>query len=985
MIVASVLIYSQYRFEKSRAVELTVETFSDIYSSLRDTIDRENEFVFNLMQVARNGESLQKWNAGDSDNLESAKELIDILSRRREAYSAYIADDSGNFLEVINLEATKGLREIFSSPTDSRWMVVSIWNRMKSIVYYDENLSRLSQESMKSRYDPRRRPWYVKAMKSDDVVVTGPYLFFSINRSGLTYAVKTKDRSKILGVDFTLDQMNSYLSSLKPNGESEVFIADRHGKKIFSSSFVEDNVTEEMTMFNSDADSNLAEIKDRKAFSVMARKDFYPYSYIEAGVMRGRCIELMKRLSVTGGFGFYFEEGDSASSDSGDIDIVPCMVEGDYGSGYRPVGEPLSEVAFHYITLPGATKREIAVLVRGRGIDDRFKKRKGEIEYIEVASLYEAYNLLAEGRADFLLDTPVSAEYMSKFFSDSTFVTMDKFVDLNLYIGVSSAKRDLYSTIENGLSKIDRGEMESMVGGKIGSPAGGANDMVDTPLVKAMERGDTGKVIEYSKDGKRLYGVVEKMKNDDMVLGVVLDRDFLLEPYLRYLRESSMLAFFVMLLSMPMVLLSVKFIVRPIFKIVEENKKIKRHDFEHVEKKKTHIVELDELSDSMVEMSESIVKFEKSEEKMVDSLVRLIASAVDAQSRHMGQHCRRMPMVAMDILEALDRAEDGKYADFEIGSEYEKREFEISAWLHDCGKIAIPNHVMNKSVKLEMPYNRIHEIRTRFEVVYRDIEISRLRGEIDDSDAERRKRRLIEDFEFVARLNIGDMCIDEEDIARLLKIADIRWIRHFDDRLGLGDEEKARYAKDPVSDTPVEEKLISDKPHHIVERRDDYGIDYDNFSMPVPGNEYDYGEIYNLSIHGGTLSEEERFKIKEHVVYTIKMLEDIPFPSRYANIPKYAGMHHETIDGRGYPRGLKGDEIPVASRVLAIADIFEALTAGDRPYKRARTLSETLEIMDGLAKRQAIDPDIYRVFVEERVFATYARENLTKEQIDIEL
>jgi HD-GYP domain-containing protein (c-di-GMP phosphodiesterase class II) len=186
---------------------------------------------------------------------------------------------------------------------------------------------------------------------------------------------------------------------------------------------------------------------------------------------------------------------------------------------------------------------------------------------------------------------------------------------------------------------------------------------------------------------------------------------------------------------------------------------------------------------------------------------------------------------------------------------------------------------------------------------------------------------------------------------------------------------------------PIKELYLSpldDKDFHIVKRENfDYeGYKRDGFKEEVPQYLYNYGEIYNLCIEKGTLTKEERFKINEHVIMTIKMLEEVPFPKGLKNIPLYAGTHHETMIGTGYPRKLTKESLPIASRIMAIADIFEALSASDRPYKRPKTLSQILKIMAFMAKDEHIDRDIFTLFLRTKVYMKYAKENLKTTQID---
>jgi hypothetical protein len=141
-------------------------------------------------------------------------------------------------------------------------------------------------------------------------------------------------------------------------------------------------------------------------------------------------------------------------------------------------------------------------------------------------------------------------------------------------------------------------------------------------------------------------------------------------------------------------------------------------------------------------------------------------------------------------------------------------------------------------------------------------------------------------------------------------------------------------------------------------------------------------EIRNLNIDKGTLTAEEREVINHHIVATINMLQALPWPSHLKRVPEYAGGHHERMDGRGYPKGLKGSDMPVQARIMAIADIFEALTAKDRPYKEGKKLSEALAILGRMKQEQHVDPDLFDIFIRDQVYLQYARDFLEDHQID---
>ncbi len=376
---------------------------------------------------------------------------------------------------------------------------------------------------------------------------------------------------------------------------------------------------------------------------------------------------------------------------------------------------------------------------------------------------------------------------------------------------------------------------------------------------------------------------------------------------------------------------------------------------------------------------------------LLDSFIRLIASAIDAKSPYTGGHCQRVPELTRMLAEAACRSADTPFADFDLTAA-EWYELHIASWLHDCGKVTTPEYVVDKATKLETLYDRIHEIRTRFELVKRDAVIGYLKALLDGGDAETLRRDLEEklaelddDFAFIAECNIGSEAMAPAKEERVKRIAEITWARTLDDRLGVGPAERLRKDRSPTPTLPVEETLLSDKGEHIIHRDTttiDAGHDAGGFKLVVPEHEYNLGEIYNLCISKGTLTEEERFKINDHIVQTIVMLERLPFPKHLQRVPEFACGHHEKMDGTGYPRGLRTEDMSIPARIMAIADIFEALTATDRPYKKAKKLSESVRIMHAMKENQHIDGDLFELFLASGIYKEYAEKFLEPAQID---
>ncbi|HZO02546.1 MAG TPA: HD domain-containing phosphohydrolase [Burkholderiales bacterium] len=316
-------------------------------------------------------------------------------------------------------------------------------------------------------------------------------------------------------------------------------------------------------------------------------------------------------------------------------------------------------------------------------------------------------------------------------------------------------------------------------------------------------------------------------------------------------------------------------------------------------------------------------------EQLFESFINLINSAIDEKSPYTGGHCERVPQLTMMLAEAVNETREGPLSDFRM-TEKDRYELKIAGLLHDCGKVTTPVHVVDKATKLETIYDRISLVDTRFEVLKRDLEIEGLRGGMAPNELQQRLRQLDDDRAFLRACNIGGERMKDEDIERVRRIAAYRW------RDASGRE--ANFLTDD--------------------------------------------EVKNLTIRAGTLTDDERKVINHHIVATIKMLEALPWPKHLTNVPEYAGGHHERMDGKGYPRGLRREQMSVQARCMGIADIFEALTARDRPYKKGKTLSESLEILGRMKLNHHIDPDLFDVFVRHKVYRRYAEMFLDPEQID---
>ncbi|NYT61705.1 GAF domain-containing protein [Alcaligenaceae bacterium] len=326
---------------------------------------------------------------------------------------------------------------------------------------------------------------------------------------------------------------------------------------------------------------------------------------------------------------------------------------------------------------------------------------------------------------------------------------------------------------------------------------------------------------------------------------------------------------------------------------------------------------------------------------LFDSFTRVIGAAIDAKSPHTGAHCRRVPDATLMLARAASGANFPGLEGF-VMSDDDMYELQTAAWLHDCGKVVTPHHIMEKSTKLETIIDRISSVSQRFDILARDLQQQKLtlqlhaarQGVEPDGQALARYDaeldQLADDQRFLEQANTGAEFMSDADIQRVQALSRHSWVNIHGETCYL---------------------LSND-------------------------------EVLNLCVKKGTLNPEERQTMEDHMVHTLKMLEQLPFPRHLQRVTEYAVGHHERMDGKGYPRGLTREQLSIPARIMGIADVFEALTAHERPYKSPMSLSQALRIMGTMVENQHLDPDLFALFVKKRVYLTYAYKHLRPEQID---
>lgn len=341
---------------------------------------------------------------------------------------------------------------------------------------------------------------------------------------------------------------------------------------------------------------------------------------------------------------------------------------------------------------------------------------------------------------------------------------------------------------------------------------------------------------------------------------------------------------------------------------------------------KEHIALLTSLA-SQAAIAYSNNKLIKSLENLLEDFIKSIASALDRKSKYTGGHIQRVAKISEMISSSIQN-DKNNYEKIHF-SPNQLKELSLAAWMHDIGKITTPAHIMDKSTKLEKIFDRIELIETRIDFLLQLIENDYLKKKIDEQMLKTLSDKLISYKKFLKKANIGNEFMRDEDVAL-------------------------------VGEIFAFEYKNEDKTYKILTE----------------------DEKNNLLIRKGTLLKSEIEKMREHVLVTYEMLSKLTFPKKYKHVTKYASEHHEKLNGKGYPFQLSAKDLPLQSRILAIADLFEALTAADRPYKKGKTLTETLRIMAFMAKDNDIDKNLLNFLIDSGIVMEYAKKFMKPYQID---
>jgi HD-GYP domain-containing protein (c-di-GMP phosphodiesterase class II) len=843
---------------------------------------------------------------------------------------------------IIRSLATAHQRQQFKAPADALFGVDSISNaankRLLTRIFYTAQLDEIYRNlPIVTDYDPRKRPWYLQAKLRQHVSTSKVYLFFFIRKVGTTVSLEEKNSGTVIAADITLDNLSADLGRHHITRHSEIVLFNERKQVV---AYPKQSLVVKQTTENSFKLATLSELDSAILTHLAQTKDLAP-----------------------GQLHYRFH----GSSWQGTI--LPVNIDRKtriFLLMISPKHELLSDI--------NAIRRKSLNLTLG------------------IICLTVPFALLvATILSNKLKSLAVEATLISNFDFNGPVQTTSSIKEIQ---ELAEAMALMKSTISKFLHLIKDLAEEQNFKAMLHHIAEETVNISQVDGVVILFVDDEKNVLVHRSCFDTQKGHLELQDlpaiplNSDHVFLTALQQS---EPTLLTITSDNVQGLERLLAAIQTKQASI--LTFPLknrqgdsiglLALYSANKKYEALDTQRINFLQTF--------SSFAAVSLESRKLLQLQKKLLKSVIQLLAGAIDSKSPYTGGHCQRVPVITKMLARAACDCRKGPFKEFTLDNDHWE-ELHIAAWLHDCGKVTTPEYVVDKATKLETIYDRIHEIRMRFEVLKRDAHIHFYEQLVAGEDKKTLEKNLHEewqqlddDFAFIAECNLGGEYMAPKALERLQQLANRTWQRTIDDRIGISWEEKQRKNRVAAPDLPIKESLLDDKPEHLIFRKENEQIPADNpwgFKLDVPEYRYNLGELYNLQITKGTLTPEERFKINDHIVQTIIMLSRLPFPKHLRQIPEIAGGHHESMNGTGYPKKLVGEQMSIAARIMVIADVFEALTASDRPYKKAKTLSESIRIMEFMRKDQHIDPQLFELFLTSGVYLKYAEQYLKPEQVD---
>lgn len=926
-LLGSALIALQFQQGARQGLEHERQNFLQYRQQLALALQLNERPARMSLSLLRSGQLAAMTNL--TDRLAYLPQLAEVLANSPSYGAVYAGYEDGDFFLVRKL-TERAKTQLGGVPAASSLLVQSLSQGKGEFLYFDQRLSLLERRSMPNyRYDPRSRDWYKQARWRAGIATTNPYLFFTTKEPGMTLAVESDDRRAVIGLDTSVEGLSALIGKLQLPAQSQVILFDEYATLL------------------------AADPRHLPSFEQLSQLPML------ASLPHPALADLQQRIISQ----------PTLLSDPAELNLTAADGS-DWLVNLSPLG---SDSPFHIALLVSAD------LLYQQARDEALVNLGWAL--VGLLLLLPVIWLVSRRTATPLLALTQEAERIQHFDFGESRVPESSIREIDdLAHTMSGMRLTLGNFMNMGRALAAEHRFDSLLS-RILHETIAAVQAEGGCLYLAQEQGMVAVQALWHKAPlpagqirwqQALFGELVRGER----LSLAIDQ----QGWQQHLADWGPFPGPCQLVAEPLrnhrqELIGCLLLILPDCSARELASRIS-------------------LIEALAGTSASAIENQRlleEQKQLLESFIELMAGAIDAKSPYTGGHCQRVPELTRMLTEAACAQQQGPFAEFRLNEE-EWEAIHIASWLHDCGKVTTPEFVVDKATKLETLYDRIHEIRTRFEVLKRDGYIEALAARLPASEREAARAAvaplwstLDEEFAFVAECNLGGEWMAPEKLTRLDAIASRTWLRTLDDRLGISREELKLRQGEPAAPLPCVEPLLADKAAHLIPRPVHDQLDERNpwgFKVRVPTHLYNRGERYNLAIGRGTLTEEERYKINEHIIQTIRMLERLPFPRHLRSVPEIAGGHHERMDGKGYPRQLLGSQMSIPARIMAIADIFEALTASDRPYKSGKTVSQSLAIMQSMVREQHIDPALFALFVSSGIWRDYAGRFLAPEQLD---
>ncbi len=942
LLTGTVLGLFNYRQTSQIILSSSQSLFSRIDQDVRLDIDHTYLPIRHLLSLLALSDAAQT--ASLDQRLALLEPMAQSLLDNPNLASLYTGYDNGDFFMVRPLR-NDALRQRFEAPSNAAYQVWSIEHdgnggtHAQSLMF-DSALNPISRRDINDEtYDPRTRDWFTRAQGDRAQITTDPYVFFSSHAVGTTLALRVSDHV-VIGADLTLEDLSATLAKHRVSPHTQIVLFDHHGNAVAypdSQRLITQSGTAELVKV-ADLNPSLAALLadgnlDSHRLHAAGRDWVVSRTSIDQGGPDGLQLALLV-------------PEDELLADAYRLRWQGALITLTILLLCLPVG---------WLTARLLVKPIYALVKEADAIRSFNFKRPAmpRSPVLEVDQLTESMQRMKQTLASFF-------EITASLSAETRFEPLLKRV-LQETVSLSNAQAGVIYLLDS-----DSGQLE---------PSG----LIINDKRRNLKKYGLASHTLGAADTPAWLGELNEQRNS-VVTSLGFDQARELKQIMLKLDSPRLDLIAVRLHNRRGETIGVLVLLH---RDTGSRSDLAKFSPERI----AFIQAVSGVAAASIEGQRLQVR----QQQLLDAFIQIIAGAIDAKSPYTGGHCQRVPVLTKLLARAAADSQDAPFADYQP-TEEEWEALHIAAWLHDCGKVTTPEYVVDKATKLETLYDRIHEIRTRFEVLKRDRWIEYWQAVAEGGDAvalaahrDTELKALDDDFAFVARSNLGGEFMDAASLERLARIAERSWLRTLDDRLGVSWEENRRQERSPAPSLPVRETLLADRPEHLFERPESERMPVDNpwgFNMQVPEYKFNRGELYNLGIGRGTLTAEERYIINHHMVQTILMLSRLPFPSHLQNVAEMAGGHHEKMDGSGYPKGLTREQMSLPARIMAIADIFEALTAADRPYKKGKTLSEALGIMAFMCRDAHIDPELFGLFLRSGVYIEYARQYLPAQQLD---